>query len=164
MFVISEIAQGECWEKKSFRKTYPFLHRPLVEFLLGIPLDQKLRGIETRSVMRRALKSVLPERVLKRRGKGTVGETFCRGLAREWSTLRPMLSDARVYDLGYVDRSGFRFALDLARHGYAEHINTILKIISLEIWLRSLEFWRPTFAKPDRVSSQMLRVASALAT
>lgn len=164
MFVICDIAQGECWETRSFNKTYPFLHRPLVEFLLAIPLDQKLRGIETRSLMRRALKGVLPERVRLRRGKGTTGETFCRGLAHEWSSLKPMLADARVYHFGYVDRAGFPWALDLARHGYSEDIMTVLKIISLEIWLRSLEFWRPAFAKPDSASSQVLTVADALAT
>ena len=161
MFVISEIALGECWETSAFNKTYPLLHRPLVEFLLAIPFEQKLRGLETRSLMRRALKNVLPEKVLQRRGKGTAGETFCRGLAREWSSLRPMLADARVYGFGFVDRTGFHLALDLARHGYAEHINTVLKIISLEIWLRSLEFWRSAFdTHPDRVPSQLLTVAA----
>jgi asparagine synthase (glutamine-hydrolysing) len=161
LFVISEIAQGECWESSSFNRTYPLLHRPLVEFLVAIPFEQKLRGTETRSLMRRALRDLLPERVVQRKGKGTTGETFCRGLALEWPILKPMFTDARVYSLGYVDRKSFRSALDLARHGCQEHISTLLKTISLEIWLRSLEFWcaRPLDTRPHLARSQLLAIS-----
>ncbi|HEU4506783.1 MAG TPA: asparagine synthase-related protein [Pyrinomonadaceae bacterium] len=139
-FIISSIAEGECWEDAGFDKTYPFLHRPLVEFLMSIPFDQKLRGSETRSLMRRALKDVLPPKVLNRRNKGIVGETFCRGLADQWTVLEPMLADARVCRRGYVDAKLFRSALDLARHGRKIETSTLLKTIAIEIWLRSLEY------------------------
>ena len=139
-FVISTIAEGECWEDARFDKTYPFLHRPLVEFLMSIPFDQKLRGDETRSLMRRALKNVLPTKVLNRKSKGIVGETFCRGLADQWTVLEPMLADARVCRRGYADAKLFRSALDLARHGRKLETSTLLKTIAIEIWLRSLEY------------------------
>lgn len=139
-FIISSIAEGECWENAGFDKTYPFLHRPLVEFLMSIPFEQKLRGDETRSLMRRALKNVLPPKVLNRKSKGVVGETFCRGLADQWTVLEPMLADARVCQRGYVDAKLFRSALDLARHGRKIETSTLLKTIAIEIWLRSLEF------------------------
>ncbi len=138
-FIISSIAEGECWENEGFDKTYPFLHRPLVEFLMSIPFDQKLRG-ETRSLMRRALRNVLPPKVLNRRNKGIVGETFCRGLADQWAVLEPMLADARVCQRGYVDAKLFRSALDLERHGRKLETSTLLKTIAIEIWLRSLEY------------------------
>src|SRR5260370_10102376 len=48
---------------------YPYLHRPLAEFLQAIPFDQLLRPAETRSLHRRALRSVLPEMNAKRRVK-----------------------------------------------------------------------------------------------
>jgi len=139
-FIISSIAEGECWEDARFDKTYPFLHRPLVEFVMSIPFEQKLRGNETRSLMRRALKDVLPPKVLNRKSKGVVGETFCRGLADQWSVLEPMLADARVCRRGWVDARLFRSALDLARHGRKLETSTLLKTIALEIWLRSLEY------------------------
>jgi asparagine synthase (glutamine-hydrolysing) len=139
-FIISSIAEGECWENASFNKTYPFLHRPLVEFLMSIPFEQKLRGDETRSLMRRALRNVLPPKVLNRKSKGIVGETFCRGLVDQWPVLEPMLADARVCQRGYVDEKLFRWALDLARHGRKLETSTLLKTIAIEIWLRSLEY------------------------
>ena len=139
-FIISSIAGGECWEKVGFDKTYPFLHRPLVEFLMSIPFEQKLRGAETRSLMRRALKNVVPPKVLNRKNKGIVGETFCRGLADQWPVLEPMLADARVCRRGYVDGKLFRSTLDFARHGRKIETSTLLKTIAIEIWLRSLEY------------------------
>ncbi|HEU4766283.1 MAG TPA: asparagine synthase-related protein, partial [Pyrinomonadaceae bacterium] len=139
-FIISTIAEGECWENAVFDKTYPFLHRPLVEFLMSIPFEQKLRGDETRSLMRRALKNLVPAKVLNRKNKGIVGETFCRGLVDQWSVLEPMLADARVCQRGYVDSKLFRSALDLARHGRKIETSTLLKTIAIEIWLRSLEY------------------------
>ena len=139
-FIISSIAEGECWENAGFDKTYPFLHRPLVEFLMSIPFEQKLRGSETRSLMRRALKDIVPPKVLNRKNKGIVGETFCRGLVDQWPVLEPMLADARVCRRGYVDAKLFRSALDLARHGRKIETSTLLKTIAIEIWLRSLEY------------------------
>ncbi|HEX5876449.1 MAG TPA: asparagine synthase-related protein [Pyrinomonadaceae bacterium] len=138
-FIISSIAEGECWENAAFNKTYPFLHRPLVEFLMSIPFEQKLRRDETRSLMRRALKNIVPAKVLNRTNKGIVGETFCRGLADQWHVLKPMLADARVCQRGYVEAKLFRSALDLARHGRKIETSTLLKTIAIEIWLRSLE-------------------------
>jgi len=139
-FITSGISAGEWWEDSRFDKTYPFLHRPLVEFLMAIPFDQKLRPGETRSLMRRALRDVLPEKIRRRKSKGVTGETVCRGLAKEWPALKPMLVNARVCSRGYVDHAAFMLAIELARHGKLYNISTLLKTISLEIWLRSLEF------------------------
>jgi asparagine synthase (glutamine-hydrolysing) len=139
-FIVSSIAEGECWEAAAFDKTYPFLHRPLVEFLMSIPFDQKLRTTETRSLMRRALRDLLPPKILNRKSKGIVGETFCRGLADQWSVLEPMLADSRVCQRGYVNAKLFRSALDLTRHGRGQETSTLLRTISIEIWLRSLEY------------------------
>jgi asparagine synthase (glutamine-hydrolysing) len=119
--------------------SYPFLHRPLVEFLLAIPFEQKLRPGETRSLMRRALRDVLPQKILQRRSKGVTGETLCRGIAKEWRTLKLMLDNAHVVDKGYVNQKALIAAFDLARHGRELNIVALLETISLELWLRSLE-------------------------
>src|SRR5262249_5932267 len=67
-----------------FEMVYPYLHRPLVEFLLAIPFEQKLRPGETRSLHRRALGDLLPEKVAQRRDKRGPNEALCRALVREW--------------------------------------------------------------------------------
>ncbi len=149
-FIISSIASGNYWEHAAFERTYPFLHRPLVEFLMAIPFEQKLRPGETRSLMRRALKDLVPNKILQRRSKGVVGEAFCRGLDKEWHVLRPMLMNARVCSRGYVNQEALITAVNLARHGKTYDISTLLQTIALEIWLRSLECHFPKSSSSAR--------------
>lgn len=138
-YIVMNIARGEYWEHAAYEKTYPFLHRPLVEFLMNVPIGQKLRPDDTRSLMRRALKDLLPKKVLERRSKGTTGEALCRGLANEWPRIRPLLDDSRLVRRGYVDGKALVQALDRARHGMEFNISSLLQALALEVWLRSLE-------------------------
>lgn len=117
----------------------PYLHRPLVEFLLAVPLTQKLRPGETRSLMRRALRGLLPEKVLNRKGKKGPDEAFLRAVAREWSRLRPMFENAQVSSRGYVDNEAFLETLERARHGCHNISLGLVRTITLEFWLRSLQ-------------------------
>jgi hypothetical protein len=138
-YIVMNIARGEYWEHAAYEKTYPFLHRPLVEFLMNVPIEQKLRPDETRSLMRRALKDLLPKKILERRSKGTTGEALCRGLANEWPRIRPLLEDSRLARRGYVNIEGLKQAFDRARHGMEFNISSLLQALALEVWLRSLE-------------------------
>jgi asparagine synthase (glutamine-hydrolysing) len=118
---------------------YPYLDQRLVEFALAIPLDQKVRPGETRSVVRRALRGVLPEEVRLRAGKSGPAEAVQRALAREWPRISAMLRAPRLADLGVVDAAAFRAAMERARHGVAPSFGQLHKTLSLEIWLRTLE-------------------------
>ena len=139
-YIVMNVARGEYWEHAAYEKTYPFLHRPLVEFLMNVPIAQKLRPDETRSLMRRALKDLLPQKILERRSKGTTGEALCRGLANEWQRIKPLLADSRLAQRGYVDARELVQALDRARHGMEFNISSLLQALALEVWLRSLEY------------------------
>jgi asparagine synthase (glutamine-hydrolysing) len=153
-YIVMNIARGEYWEHAAYEKTYPFLHRPLVEFLMNVPIGQKLRPDETRSLMRRALPDLLPKRILERRNKGTTGEALCRGLASEWPRIRPLLEDARLARQGYVDGKELIQAFDRARHGMEFNISCLLQALALEVWLRSLEYRRSVFGpRSDVIAS-----------
>ena len=138
MYAISALSWGHR-DPHSYVKTFPFLHRPLVEFVLAIPLEQKLEPTGTRPLIRRALKDILPEAVLRRKGKGSVSETLCRGLAREWTAIKAMLNDARVVSRGYINYKEMMSALDKARHGMEMELDAFFNVVALEIWLRSIE-------------------------
>jgi len=61
---------------------YPFLDRDLVEFLARVPRAQLLRPGQHRSLMRRALKGIVPEEVLERRRKAFLSRGLIVGLIR----------------------------------------------------------------------------------
>jgi len=83
------IATGTRREMSRVDVSYPFLHRPLVEFMQAIPHTQRLRVGETRSLMRRSLRGLLPAKTLKRRSKGNPQEVITRAIAREWPRFEP---------------------------------------------------------------------------
>jgi asparagine synthase (glutamine-hydrolysing) len=152
-YIVMNIARGEYWEHAAYEKTYPFLHRPLVEFLMNVPIGQKLRPDETRSLMRRALRDLLPRKILERRSKGTTGEALCRGLANEWPRIQPLLVESRLARRGYVNGKELVQALDRARHGMEFNISSLLQALALEVWLRSLEHKQNEVRSASRVAA-----------
>ncbi len=137
--VSRHISAGYRRERTDVETAYPFTHRPLVEFLQAIPFQQRVRPGETRSLMRRALSNILPEKIARRRTKGNAHEALCRALAREWPRLQLMFADARVSARGYIDSEKLLEALGRGRHGGKTHFVSYTKMFSLELWLRTLE-------------------------
>jgi asparagine synthase (glutamine-hydrolysing) len=139
--------------------SHPFMHRPLVEFLQAIPFEQLLRPGENRSLMRRALRDLLPEKVARRKTKGIPREGLCRAVAREWKAMRALFSDSRVCAHGFMDSAPLLTAIDRARNGVELYAGPLLTAISLELWLRALE--RRPAAKNYTTSSGSPLVAVA---
>lgn len=135
--LIRMIASGGYAERDGIELRSPLLYRPLVEFSFAIPFEQKLRPGEVRSLMRRALRNDLPEKVLNRPGKGEISEAMHKGLLRQSKNVDSLLADPLVCSLGYVDRERLRSAVSLAKHGAKLNVGALLKTISLEIWLQS---------------------------
>jgi asparagine synthase (glutamine-hydrolysing) len=117
--------------------TYPFLDRPLVEFLLSIPSEQLVRPGETRSLLRRALEGLLPDPIRVRRSKRGPDECIFRAVQREWHGLSKIFANAQIYARGYVDADAFREALQRARYGLVPHTPSFLRAMALESWLRT---------------------------
>jgi asparagine synthase (glutamine-hydrolysing) len=137
--VVQAIAAANLQEWGCIEPSYPFLHRPLVEFLQAIPVDQKVRPGESRSLMRRALRNVLPAKISQRRGKQGPDEALNRALIREWPRLHAMFASARVCARGYMNSGELLASLERARHGAEQSTYALLKTIALEFWLRSFE-------------------------
>ena len=119
--------------------SHPFLHRPLIEFLQAIPFEQFLRPGENRSLMRRALRDLLPEKIARRKTKGDPSEGLARAMARESTAIRSLFTDARVCAYGFMDSAPLLTAVDRAKNGLEQYAGALLLTISLEFWLRALE-------------------------
>jgi asparagine synthase (glutamine-hydrolysing) len=126
-------------EYSAIDTTYPYLHRPLVEFLHAIPFEQLVKPGENRSLMRRAMTGILPEKIAQRKTKGRPKEAILRALRREWSRLRPMFEDARVCAHGYMQAEPLLAALDRTKYGVETFSSPLIRTITLELWLRALE-------------------------
>lgn len=60
---------------------HPFLDRRLVELCLSLPEDQRWRGVETKFVLRQAMRGLLPERVRGRLTKADFSQVVPKTLA-----------------------------------------------------------------------------------
>jgi asparagine synthase (glutamine-hydrolysing) len=153
---------SSCWRTEQFGidVTYPFAHRPLVEFLQAIPLDQLMRPGENRVVMRRMLAGILPDEIAARRTKGNPREAIFRVIARESGRLRSVFDNSRLCARGYIDKEPLFAALDRARHGYETQSAFLVQTISLEFWLRDLEA-RDSLTRSPAVEPRQLTWARA---
>jgi asparagine synthase (glutamine-hydrolysing) len=118
----------------SLEARVPLLNNELVEYATALPLGMKLRGWRSKYLLRRALRGVLPARVLSRRKKGfgiPVAEWF-RGPLRE--QLLDVLSEERVRREGFFDSSvvGALVADHLA--GRRDNRKQLWTLFAFEAW------------------------------
>lgn len=118
---------------------YPFLDRRLMQLCLALPPDQKLRDGWPRSVLRRAMGGILPERVRWRPGKANLSPNFKRrlltgdeGLLRE-----VILGHSEVLD-EYVDILALRRAYEryVAEPTSEVDALTVYSAVVLALWLQ----------------------------
>jgi len=157
------VAKASYRARGGIEVSHPYLHRPLVEFLQAIPYEQRVRPGESRSLMRRSLRDLLPEKILRRQGKKGPEEALFRAVARQWPCLHPIFKDALVCASGYMDADALQAALERVRHGCEKHSFAVIQTISLEFWLRALER-RSLPAKNTAVVDEELTQPPAVAT
>jgi asparagine synthase (glutamine-hydrolysing) len=121
-----------------YEKRYPYLDRDLLEFLYAIPREQLVRPGQRRSLMRRALAGIVPDKVLNRNRKGFVVRSPMKAVANDWTCLSRMSNHMLSEVLGIVDANAFREALERTRCGEENHIVTLMRTIQIECWLRHL--------------------------
>ena len=126
---------------------HPFMHRPLVEFLLRVPADLVCRPGEPRRLMRGALSAMWPAALRGRRSKSLFSSPY-------FAAFRPLavkLLQARrwrVVDRGWIDRESLAFRLERLSHGLECNQQQLRRILLLEYWLRNREFpsWNSAIA------------------
>lgn len=137
--VVDVISSGYLLSWGPIEISYPFTHRPLVEFLQAIPPTQWIRPGETRSLLRRALREYLPDQIATRKGKGCPAEATLRAVAREWTRLRKLFGDALVVSRGYVNPAVLEPLIEQTSFDGNPYSLPIVRLGYLELWLRDLE-------------------------
>lgn len=120
---------------------YPFLDRNLLRFIYALPRDQIVRVGQRRSLMRRALTGLLPEEILNRKQKASLHHELqqsTRNTGVDWPRSEdigwPMVSSS----MHIIDPIRFFEALQRARYGETDTLQSLRYTLTLEAWLSHL--------------------------
>jgi asparagine synthase (glutamine-hydrolysing) len=114
---------------------YPYLDRDLVEFLFRVPRERLLQPGRRRSMMRSALRGVVPVEVLERRRKASRRRAVLAPLQSAPERIREVLRHSTAEAIGLVDAS---CAADLAPHlvhgGDPQWVHALTRLLLFELW------------------------------
>jgi asparagine synthase (glutamine-hydrolysing) len=118
----------------------PFLDHRLVEYAASVPSRNKIRGRDTKFVLKKSLEGQLPERILRRRKMGfpTPLEIMFRGELFDYAS--DLLLSRQATDRGYFDPEAIRRLLVDHRAGRAANHREIWQQVVLEEWHRKFGY------------------------
>jgi asparagine synthase (glutamine-hydrolysing) len=141
------------------RYSYPYAHRPLVEFVLSMPHSQLCPPGTPRAAMKAALTNVLPPRIRNRIGKGYATPAVARQLREPATRLRANVRDLHLVSLGLIDSGKLATRLEKFLAGSITDIGNLTRIIYMEDWLAFLDSGaRVDSADTPRVESSRRQV------
>ena len=114
----------------------PYLDHHLVELLFGLPADQKLRAGRTKELLRRAMRSRLPDAVRSVEKRPVVTPQ------REWlrralgDDVDGLLGSARFAQRGWVNPAAARRELAAFRGGQGGNAFFVWQWVSVDLWHR----------------------------
>ena len=112
----------------------PFLDNEIVDFMCTVPPELKIRGMTSKYLLRKAVKDLVPEQIIRRRkaGFGAPIRTWLRRDLREM--VDDLLSPGRIAARGYFDAAAVRRMIEDDRKGSADNTYRIWALLTLEVW------------------------------
>ncbi len=117
---------------------YPYLDRGLLEFMYAIPREQIVRAGQRRSLMKRALVGIVPDKVLDRKRKAFVPPRPLRDSSIEWPSLVEFGQHMVSSSVGIINRDRFVEALQKVHRNQEIPIESLMRTLTFESWLRHL--------------------------
>lgn len=136
----------EMWQHLDY--THPFAHRPLVEFLMTVPVEILCGPGEPRRLMRSALSDLWPLKLRKRRSKGLFNLPWQEAL-RPLANALLNVKQLQAVERRLVDRASVLSRLQRLSAGLDCNLGQMRHVILLELWLRCRTY--------DRDSAQLLQ-------
>jgi asparagine synthase (glutamine-hydrolysing) len=112
----------------------PLLNNDFVEYATQLPLNMKLRGLQSKFLLKRALRGILPAAILKRPKKGfgiPIAHWF-RGPLKE--QMLSVLSPERIAREGFFDPSVVRQLIDDHLDGRRDNRKQLWTLFAFELW------------------------------
>jgi asparagine synthase (glutamine-hydrolysing) len=116
---------------------YPMLDKDLVNYLFSIPREQVLRPGRRRSLMRRALRDIVPAEILERRRKAYQLRAPLDAIGKAYPKLHRVLETSAVAETGLVDGRALLDELRRTATGSPEWYQALLRTIAYELWLQA---------------------------
>ena len=120
----------------SLESRVPFLDHHLVEFVCSLPVEYKLKGFETKRILRHALGDTIPRSIVTRSKKGfptPIKEWFRTDFAE---TIRELLQSERTLLHEYIQPQYIDRILERHISGEWDLQEQIWTLGNLELWLR----------------------------
>lgn len=119
----------------SVESRLPFLDHRLVEFVFGLPFDDKIRGSETKHILRRAFAADLPPQISSRQDKVGFETPLQKWLEPNFEReICPRLMSSRVRERGIFDQDGLAQCLASFKAGKQDAAPLIFRCLALETW------------------------------
>jgi len=120
---------------RGLERRYVYLDRDLLEFLYAIPREQVAGPGRRRSLMRRALRGLVPSEILDRKRKAFISRAPIVALREELDELLRETKQMLSSDLGIVDQQKFQQHLKQAAAGQPVLVVPLLRTLLVEAWL-----------------------------
>ena len=116
----------------------PFLDHDVVEFVWRLPLPLRIRGAESKWILRQVLRKYLPMRLVDRpkAGFGVPLGSWLRGPLRDWA--EALLDERRLREEGFFDPGPVRrtwLAFLKAHDEYAGLAQRLWNVLMFQAWL-----------------------------
>lgn len=117
---------------------FPYLDPALVAFANRLPQRYKVRGLEKRTLFKKAMKGVLPDAILrkKKHGFGLPTAVWLRSDPQFQSTVRDALFSQKARERGWWEPACVERLMAEHARGSWDHADDIWRLFVLERWLR----------------------------
>jgi asparagine synthase (glutamine-hydrolysing) len=117
---------------------FPYLDPSLIAYVNRLPERQKVRGFDKRFLFKRAMRSILPDQILRKRkqGFGLPISVWLRTAGGFQAAVRDTLLDARTTARGWWNRSFVERLFEEHQQGAWDHSCHLWLLYVLELWLR----------------------------
>jgi asparagine synthase (glutamine-hydrolysing) len=120
----------------SLEARVPLLDHELIEFVVGMPAELKLKGLETKYIFKKAMEGLVPREILYREKQGfgvPIGDWINAQLK---DRIYSDLTERKAIERGYFDPGYIKTLLDEHRRGRRDHSHAVWVLWMLELWHR----------------------------
>ena len=121
----------------SLETRVPYLDHHVVQFAWRLPLDLKIRGHETKWILRQLLYRHVPRELIERpkMGFGVPIDSWLRGPLREWA--EALLDEHRLRNEGYFRPEPIRRLWQAHLSGRLDEQNRLWTVLMFQSWLEA---------------------------